>query len=87
VIVTVRCENPTSDFDGIEVKDIAIRNGGKPDIFTVVFPVGVGAPSLFAFPGDAVADDEVLVQGSLDGRRGIPVATDVNGSRFFKQPR
>ena len=66
------------EFDRFNVEAIVVAQGAKPYVLCVVFPVGLSATTLFSFPGDPVADVEVLVQNGEHEIGRLPVATDVN---------
>ena len=63
--VGIRGDNLPAEFDGLEIEGVVVTEGAIPDIFGGVFPVGFGAPSFFAFPGNAVADLKMLIGGLI----------------------
>lgn len=66
------------ELDGFNVEAIIFAQSAKPYILRVVLPVGLGTAPFFSFPGDPVADMEVLVQNGENDVGRLPVATDVN---------
>ena len=85
--IFVRGEDSAFYFYCLDIENVSIRNGGKPDVFAVIFPVLMAAPSFFPFPGDPVADFEILEEYPVYGSRGIPVAADVDRRGFREQAR
>ena len=71
-------DDTSLEFDCFNIEAVVVSQGTKPYILCVVFPVGLSAAPLFSFPGDPVADVEVLVQNGEHEIGRLPVATDVN---------
>ena len=61
IIRTIGGEDTPLELDGFNVEAIVFAQGAKPYILRVVLPVGLGTAPLISFPGDPVADIEVLV--------------------------
>src|SRR5689334_276568 len=86
VAVGVRREHLPLEPDGFDIKVVIVRNSEEPDIFRTLFPVGLCAASLFAFPRDAILWHQVLRADAMDRRRRFPIAADVDGCGWFQEP-
>jgi len=77
VLRPIRCDDATLELNVINVEAVIVCECTEPDIFRVVFPVGLRASSLFSLPSDPVSDMKVAIQNGKHEIRGLPIATDV----------
>lgn len=82
--VSIRRNNRSAMLHIIDVETVIVADGAKPDVFAIVFPVGPGTATLFAFPRDAITDDQPAAGDLVDRCTGHPVAANVNGGGRFQ---
>ena len=76
--VTIRSNDAAFLFNGFDIEKVIFAENAKPNVFGTVFPVSQRASPFFAFPGDAVFDDEAFFQRTLNRAGRSPFAAHVN---------
>ncbi|MPM95901.1 hypothetical protein SDC9_143057 [bioreactor metagenome] len=84
-VFTVGRQHPALLLHRIDIEGIMAADGGEPDILGGIFPVTTRAASLFALPGNAVADDEITRQHPVLRRRAPPVAAAIDRGLRLEQ--
>ena len=82
----IRCKHPSALPDGIKIKCVIIRDGGKPYIFHTVFPVFCRPSAFLTLPCDPISDHRPFGKFVINGISRAPVAAYIyRGGRFHER--
>ena len=84
--ITVRCNDFTLEFHGIDVEDVVVTSGlcAKPNVLCIIFLVRLRPSAFFPFPRDSVPNAKTVFQYRSDVHRSLPIRTYVNGAIWFE---
>ena len=78
-VIAIGCNYAAFLLDSLHIEIVFASQRAEPDVLAAIFPVGFGATTLFALPGDAIPDMKIFGHDLVLCDRALPVSAQIHG--------